>query len=101
MQEPRKCLVTQSMDILGKKWTIPILLQLLSGPKRFCQLEVDTNASARLLSGRLKELEAAGMVTRTIYAEVPPRVEYQLTEKGKDVEPIITHISGWASKWLR
>jgi DNA-binding HxlR family transcriptional regulator len=101
MKTPRTCIVTEAMDILGKKWAITILLQLLSGPKRFCQLEGDTDASGRLLSERLKELEAAGMVTRTIYPEVPPRVEYQLTEKGKDVEPIITHIYGWASKWLR
>lgn len=101
MQEPRKCIVTQAMEILGKKWTITILLQLLSGPKRFCQLEEDTDASGRLLSERLKELEAAGMVTRTIYPEVPPRVEYELTEKGKDVGPIITDIYGWSSKWLR
>ena len=86
------------MDILGKKWAITILLQLLSGPKRFCQLEGDTESSGRLLLERLKELEAAGMVIRTIYPEVPPRVEYELTEKGKDVEPIITHIYGWSSK---
>jgi DNA-binding HxlR family transcriptional regulator len=100
MEKPRTCIVTQAMDILGKKWTITILYQLLSGPKRFCHLEADTDVSGRLLSERLKELEAAGMVTRTIYPEVPPRVEYQLTEKGKEVGPIIADIYGWASKWL-
>ncbi|WP_199615084.1 winged helix-turn-helix transcriptional regulator [Paenibacillus alkalitolerans] len=100
MNEQKKCLVTEAMEILGKKWVIIILYHLLSGPKRFYQLEDDTDASGRLLSERLKELEAAGMVTRTIYAEVPPRVEYQMTEKGREVEPIIREIYAWASKWL-
>ncbi|MED2984685.1 helix-turn-helix transcriptional regulator (plasmid) [Bacillus bombysepticus] len=100
MKEPNKSHATKLIDILGKKWTISILLQLHSGPKRFCHLERDTDASGRLLSERLKQLEAAGMVTRTIYAEVPPRVVYQLTEKGKDVETIINHINDWESKWL-
>lgn len=100
MQEQKKCMVTEAMDILGKKWTIIILYQLLSGPKRFGLLEEDTDASGRLLSERLKELEAAGMVTRTIYPEIPPRVEYQLTEKGREIEPIIKEIYGWSTKWL-
>lgn len=100
MIEQNKCKVTEAMEILGKKWVIVILYQLLSGSKRFCQLEGDTEVSGRLLSERLKELEAAGMVTRTIYAEVPPRVEYQLTEKGREVEPIISQIYGWSLKWL-
>lgn len=100
MLDSGKCPVAEAMNILSRKWAIILLYHLLSGPKRFGQLESETAISGRLLSERLKELEAAGMVTRTLYPEVPPRVEYALTEMGREVAPIITAIMNWSQKWL-
>jgi len=100
MHETGKCPIAEAMNILSRKWAIILLYHLLSGPKRFGQLEAEAAISGRLLSERLKELEAAGMVTRTLYPEVPPRVEYALTEMGREVEPIITAIMTWSQKWL-
>jgi len=57
--------------------------------------------SQRLLSERLKELEAEGLVTRTVYPETPVRIEYSLTEKGRDLAPVLSELHRWADRWLR
>lgn len=77
-----------------------ILYQLLSGPQRFSELEAALPVSGRLLTERLKELEKEGMVNRKIYAEVPVRVEYSLTEKGRALEPIFRDLQTWAENWV-
>lgn len=77
-----------------------ILYQLLSGPQRFSEIESALPVSGRLLSERLKELEEEGLVNRQIYAEVPIRVEYSLTEKGNALEPIIRGIQKWSEVWV-
>lgn len=100
MQETGKCPIAEAMNILSRKWAVIILYHLLPGPKRFSQLETEAGVSGRLLSERLKELEAAGMVTRTLYPEVPPRAEYELTVMGREVEPIVSAIFTWSQKWL-
>ncbi|RKD73366.1 HxlR family transcriptional regulator [Sinobaca qinghaiensis] len=94
-----KCMITNAMDLLGKKWVVLVMYKLLNGPRRFTELEADMAISGRLLSERLKDLEAANMVIRRIYPEIPPRVEYELTEKGKGIEPVIKEIYAWAEKW--
>ncbi len=101
VKAPSRCLITQAMDIIGKKWVLLIMYQLLSGPKRFTELEAEMAISGRLLSERLKEMETEGIVTRHMYPEIPPRVEYELTPKGRAIEPVINQIYSWSSDWLK
>jgi DNA-binding HxlR family transcriptional regulator len=91
----------KAMQLLGKRWVGLILYQLLSGSQRFSEIEAALPISGRLLSERLKDLEKEGLVCRQIYAEVPVRVEYTLTDKGKAMDPIIKEIQTWSSTWVR
>lgn len=88
------------MQLLGKRWTGLIIFQLLLGPQRFSEIESALPVSGRLLTERLKELEKEAIVTRQIFPEVPVRVEYTLTEKGRALEPIIRNIQNWAENWI-
>jgi len=82
--------LTRALDLVGAKWALLIVEALLAGPQRFTQIERALgDASPKVVAGRLRELEAAGLVSRTIYAEVPPRVEYELTERGRELRPAI------------
>lgn len=90
----------KAMQLLSKRWTGLILYQLLFGCQRFSEIENALPISGRLLSERLKELEEEGIVNRTVYAEVPIRVEYSLTEKGQELKPVINEIQKWAEKWI-
>lgn len=90
-----------AIEILGKRWTGLILQVLLNGPARFNELADQLQVVAdRVLSERLKELEAEGIITRQVYAEVPVRVEYRLTEKGRDLAPVIAAIESWSHQWF-
>ena len=80
------CPITDAMEILGKKWVILIINQLLTGPKRFCQLENEMNISGRLLSERLKDLEAEGLVEKKVYPDIPVRIEYAWSLERKNSE---------------
>jgi DNA-binding HxlR family transcriptional regulator len=90
-----------AVDILCKRWTGMIIQVLLQDSRRFNevldQLEV---VSDRMLSERLKELEAEGIVVRRVLPEPPVRVEYSLTEKGRDLAPIIRELEGWSERWI-
>lgn len=90
-----------AVELIGRRWTGVILRALLGG---VCRFGVLTSAipelSDRMLSERLKELEAEGIVTRTVYAEMPVRVEYHLTPKGEALGEVMDAISRWASDWL-
>ena len=88
-----------AIHILGKRWTGLILWTLLSGPKRFSEIEAAIPVSGRLLSERLKELESEGLVTREVFPEVPVRVVYFLTPKGQAMEPILAAVQQWAESW--
>ncbi|GGL62595.1 winged helix-turn-helix transcriptional regulator [Sporolactobacillus putidus] len=90
----------KGISILSKRWTGLILFQLLKGKQRFCEIQGSIPVSGRLLSERLKELELEGIVERNVFPEVPIRVEYSLTSKGKAVEPIIRAIQNWAEMWI-
>ena len=79
-----------ALDLVGPKWALLIIEALLEGPQRFTQVERALgDASPKVIAVRLRELETAGLVSRTIYAEVPPRVEYELTERGRELRPAI------------
>lgn len=90
-----------AFDLLGKRWTGLILRVLSDGPKRFKDLsEVIQNMSGRMLTERLKELESAGIINRKVYPEMPVRIEYELTEKGKALKPILDEVQKWGETWL-
>lgn len=91
-----------AFELLGKRWTGLIIRSLLGGPKRFSDIqEIIPNLSARMLTERFKELEEQGIILRTVYPEMPVRIEYQLTEKGKDLEKAMNEIQNWAEKWSK
>jgi DNA-binding HxlR family transcriptional regulator len=88
-------------ELLGKRWTGAILFVLMDGPTRFSQFkQLVPDLSDRLLSERLKELEAERIVERRVIDEMPVRVEYGLTEKGRALEPAVRSLKVWARSWL-
>ncbi len=89
----------QTLRVIGRKGTLFILQELLTGPKRFTVLEKSLGVSPRTLSERLKELEDQNIVARQAYAEVPPRVEYNLTPKGEALAPLIDAVREWERHW--
>jgi len=89
-----------AFELLGKRWTGLIIRSLTSGPKRFSDMQdIIPNLSARMLTERFKELEEHGLVKRTVYPEMPVRIEYELTEKGHDLQSAMDEIQKWAEKW--
>ncbi|MBW7476373.1 helix-turn-helix transcriptional regulator [Paenibacillus oenotherae] len=91
----------KALEILSKRWTAKIVYQLQSGPQRFVWIENSLpNLSGKVLSERLKELEAEGIIQRDVYPETPVRIEYQLTDKGKAFAPLFKEISSWAEQWV-
>jgi DNA-binding HxlR family transcriptional regulator len=89
-----------AFELLGKRWTGLIIRSLLSGAKRFSDIqEIIPNLSARMLTERFKELEENGILTRKVYPEMPVRIEYELTEKGRELEKAMDEIQKWAEKW--
>jgi DNA-binding HxlR family transcriptional regulator len=102
MGDPACCpLYHQAIELIGRRWTGAIVVVLLDGPLRFSQVaQAIPELSDRLLSERLKELEAHGLVERRVQDDGPVRVEYALTEKGRDLEPALTEIKAWARRWM-
>jgi DNA-binding HxlR family transcriptional regulator len=93
------CPVEKAIKIIGGKWTILILRDLFTGIKRFGELRKSLiGVSPKTLSGRLRYLEKEGIVARKIYPEVPPRVEYALTKRGKSLGVIIESMRRWGEK---
>lgn len=91
-----------AVDILGKRWTGLILHALLARPLRFSELVEHLEVvSDRMLSERLKELEAEGIVERRVLPETPVRVEYHLTDKGRALGDVIAAIGAWAERWVQ
>jgi DNA-binding HxlR family transcriptional regulator len=98
--EPRVGCIASAMQIIGNKWTALILRDLHSGPKRFFELEQSVGKiNPRTLSQRLDDLEEFAIITRRSFAEVPPRTEYTLTDKGRDLMPIIEQMALWGTKY--
>src|SRR3954447_15576587 len=91
----------QAVELIGRRWTGAILQVMAAGALRFGDIAAAIpGLSARMLSERLKELESEGLITRTVYAEHPVRIEYQLTAKGRDLEGVMASIGAWAHRWL-
>lgn len=90
------CPVEVTLLLLSNKWTILILRDLLSGTKRFGELKKSfSGVSQKVLTANLRSLEEKGIIEREVFPEVPPRVEYTLTELGKTLEPIIDSMHAW------
>ena len=95
------CPVCLTADIICGKWTLLLVRELSEGHSRFCELERSlTGISPRTLSLRLRALEEEGIVERQTFPEVPPRVEYALTEKGRALLPIIEGMRTYGEEWL-
>jgi DNA-binding HxlR family transcriptional regulator len=95
-----ECTVERALEVIGGKWTTLILRDLLHGTKRFGELRTNlTGISPKTLTDRLRDLENRGVITRTIYPEIPPRVEYTLTEKGQSLGAIIEAMGAWGARW--
>jgi DNA-binding HxlR family transcriptional regulator len=89
-----------AVELIGRRWTGAIVRSLLSGSVRFSDILGHVpGLSDRLLSERLRELEAAGIVERRVYPDLPVRIEYTLTEKGRQLRDIVLSIDAWADRW--
>ena len=95
------CPVETTLSLIGGKYKALILWHLSGGTRRFNQLQKAVTATPRMLTLQLRELESDGLITRTIYPEVPPRVEYAMTDLGRSLMPILTAIRDWGTEYLR
>ncbi|MDR7481655.1 MAG: helix-turn-helix domain-containing protein [Armatimonadota bacterium] len=92
----------RAIELVGKKWTGAIIDALMRRPLRFSELlEAVPGLHDRLLSQRLKELEAEGIVRRRVQPQTPVRIEYELTGKGRDLERVVAEVQRWADRWVR
>lgn len=96
MEDPKECGVEAALNLIDGKWKGVILYHLLSGRLRFNALGRKLGAvTQRMLTKQLRELESDGLIVRTVYAEVPPKVEYALSTKGRSLEPVICALKAW------
>lgn len=97
-----KCALQEILGVIGGKWSMSIIYALFSGKKRFSELErLVSNINTRMLVKELKNMEANGIVIRKVFATVPPTVEYTLTKKGEELEPIINELYKWGLEYVR
>lgn len=90
----------RALDLVGDKWTLLIVRDLMSGPRRFVELQrVLPGISTEQLRSRLNRMVADGMLTRKRYREVPPRVDYELTERARELAPILAELARWGHEW--
>lgn len=95
-----ECPVATTVQLIGSKWKLLILRNLLVRPWRFNELRKDLDGlSQKVLSDTLRSMEEDGIITRTIYAEVPPRVEYALSELGESMRPVLDAMQQWGENY--
>ena len=94
------CPVATTINLIGNKWKLLIIRDLLGGTKRFGELRKSlTGISQRVLTENLRSMESDGLLERKVFAEVPPRVEYSLTKTGLSLQPVITSMAEWGTKY--
>lgn len=94
------CPVETTLTLIGDKWKVLILRDLLPGTKRFGELKKSIGSvSQKVLTAQLRDMENSGLVNRKVYAEVPPRVEYSLTELGQSLKPILDALQDWGLEY--
>lgn len=100
VKELPACPVETTLTLIGDKWKVLILRDLLTGTKRFGELKKSIGAvSQKVLTAQLRAMEESGLLIRTVYAEVPPKVEYSLTELGKSLKPILDSMWNWGENY--
>lgn len=100
ISELPKCPVEITLQLIGNKWKVLILRDLLTGTKRFNELMRSvTGITQKVLTSNLRAMESAGLLIRTVYPEVPPKVEYSLTETGMSLKPILDSMSSWGDSY--
>ena len=100
LKELPECPVETTLMLIGDKWKVLILRDLLTGTKRFGELKRSVgNVSQKVLTAQLRAMEESGLLTRKVYAEVPPRVEYSLTELGQSLKPILDVMKNWGEEY--
>ena len=96
------CPVETTLMLIGSKWKVLILRDLMPGTKRFGELRRSIGSvSQKVLTAQLRDMEACGLVDRRVYAEVPPRVEYSLSVRGRTLEPVIMALKSWGETHAR
>lgn len=94
------CPVETTLTLISDKWKVLILRDLMPGTKRFSELKRSVgNVSQKVLTAQLREMEMSGLLVRTVYPEVPPRVEYSLTELGRSLKPILDAMQSWGEQY--
>ena len=94
------CPVETTLMLIGDKWKVLILRDLIPGTKRFDELKKSIgNVSQKVLTAQLRQMEDSGLLTRTVYPEVPPRVEYTLTDLGRSLKPILDAMWTWGENY--
>ncbi|MCA9641275.1 MAG: helix-turn-helix transcriptional regulator [Polyangiaceae bacterium] len=102
VQEKSRCAVETALGVIGGRWKGVVLFKLLAGALRFSELRRELpDCSQRMLTLQLRELEEDGLLTRTVFAEVPPRVEYELTDLGKALRPMLQDLRAWGERYKR
>ena len=104
MSEEKKelpaCPVETTLTLIGDKWKVLILRDLMNGTKRFGELKKSIGTvSQKVLTAQLRDMEESGLLTRKVYAEVPPRVEYTLTELGYSLKPVLDSLWSWGEEY--
>ena len=96
------CPVETTLTLIGDKWKVLILRDLMPGTKRFGELKKSIGGvSQKVLTAQLRDMEENGLVNRKVYAEVPPRVEYSLTETGKSLKPLLEVMANWGVQYTK
>ena len=96
------CPVEMTLQLIGDKWKILILRDLLTGTKRFGELKKSVSGiTQKVLTSNLRSMESSGLLTRTVFPEVPPRVEYTLTDVGYSLQPILDSMYNWGDDYKR
>ena len=99
-QQLPACPVETTLTLISDKWKVLILRDLLPGTKRFGELKKSIgHVSQKVLTAQLRQMEQSGLLTRTVYPEVPPRVEHSLTELGYSLKPILDAMSTWGENY--
>ncbi|WPK77274.1 winged helix-turn-helix transcriptional regulator [Eubacterium callanderi] len=94
------CPVETTLMLIGSKWKVLILRDLMDGPRRFSELKKSIGTiTQKVLTSNLRDMEACGLLTRTVYPEVPPRVEYTLTQTGYSLKPILDSMVDWGTAY--
>lgn len=96
------CPVETTLTLIGDKWKVLILRDLLNGTKRFGELKRSVNGvSQKVLTANLRSMEQSGLVNRKVYAQVPPKVEYSLTDTGLSLKPVLDSLASWGWEYKK